>query len=60
MRNEKGEPTPEVRAEDKLVSTMPYEKEVKTARWFWRRKFSQIPVTPLSFIVTPSPLTVNR
>ena len=44
----KGEPTYEVSAENKLVCTMPYEKEVKTARWFWRRKFSQIPVTPSS------------
>ena len=50
----------EVNAENKLVCTMPYEKEVKTTKWFWRRKFSQIPVTPLPFIVNPSPLIVNR
>ncbi len=29
----KGKPTHEVSAEHKLICTMPYEKEVKTARW---------------------------
>lgn len=56
----KGEPTHEVSAENKLVCTLPYEKEVKTTKWGQRRKFSQIPVTPLPSIVNPSPSTVNR
>ena len=29
----KGKPTHEVSAENKLVCTLPYEKEVKTAKW---------------------------